>query len=133
MCTFRVTNFLTPTHTCLRHMNVSIDARKYDITTCYNTLSTNAQTHPTRKHIALTFERISTPNHADLSTTQALGVTLYTYYNMVKLFKLMEQNICTIPIRRMLENLPQPHVFDTLNTNTHAHSAKELIIIHAIA
>ena len=40
-------------------MNVSIDARKYDITTCYNTLNTNAQTHPTRKHIALTFERIS--------------------------------------------------------------------------
>ena len=113
-------------------MNVSIDVRKYDITTCHNTLNTNAQTNPTRKHIALTFERIST-QHTDLSTAQALRVTLYTYYNMVKLFKLMEQNVCTIPIRWMLGNLPHPHVFNTLNTNTHAHVAKERIIILLIA
>ena len=114
-------------------MNVSIDARKYDITTCHNTLNTNAQTNPTRKHIALTFERISTPKHTDLSTAHALRVTLHTYYNMVKLFKLMEQNVCTIPIRWMLGNLPHPHVFNTLNTNTHAHVAKERIIILLIA
>ena len=41
----------------------------------------------------------------------------------------MEQNVCTIPIRWMLGNLPHPHVFNTLNTNTHAHVAKERIII----
>ena len=45
----------------------------------------------------------------------------------------MEQNICTIPIRLMLEDLLQPHVFDTLNTNTHAHVAKERIILLVIA
>ena len=114
-------------------MNVSIDARKYDITTCRNTLNTNAQTHPMRKHIALHLNAYRHQKHTDLSTAQALHVTLYTYYNMVKLFKLMEQNVCTIPIRWMLGNLPHPHVFNTLNTNTHAHVAKERIIILLIA
>ena len=45
----------------------------------------------------------------------------------------MEQNVCTIPIRWMLGNLSHPHVFNTLNTNTHAHVAKERIIILLIA
>ena len=37
----------------------------------------------------------------------------------------MEQNICTISIRLMHGNLPQSHVFYTLNTNTHANMARE--------
>ena len=45
----------------------------------------------------------------------------------------MEQNICTISIRLMLGNLPQSHVFNTLNTNTHANVAKERNFILYIA
>ena len=45
----------------------------------------------------------------------------------------MEQNICTISIRLIFGNLPQSHVFNTLNTNSHAIVAKERNLILYIA
>ena len=117
---------------------ISLDSSKYNITTCFNTLSINtlnaiAHAHIATKHIALTFERILTTKHTDLSKAHAHGVKLYIYYNTVQLFRLMEQNICTISIRLLLRNLPQSHVFNTLNTNTHANVVKERNFILYIA